>query len=39
MELLIISILFIITFFHDMFCFLFEKLGFLEIEKLEKEVV
>jgi hypothetical protein len=38
MELILIIALFFMTFFHDIFGFFFEKIGLLEIKKLEREI-
>jgi hypothetical protein len=38
METIVIIALFFMTFFHDWFDFFFEKIGLLEIEKLEREI-
>ena len=38
MEIKLIIALFFMTFFHDIFGFFFEKMGLLEIERLEGEI-
>jgi len=38
MEIFIVVSLFVVTFVHDFFEFVFEKTGLLEIEKLEGEI-